>query len=138
MGTEYEIILKRILKWKRRTSIYRILNTLLFLFIRILVPTFSATVAASLSSAVIGNTFLSKTTMILMSITVTVFTGFGIIIKPEEKKKIAFLTYNKLSRLEERLRIDFDRDPRNYDVLEFVSEELNRVLDEYAQKGWGN
>lgn len=137
MNTEYQILLKRILKWKRRTSLYRILNTTVFLITRILVPTFSATIAANLSSAVSGNAFLNRPTMIAMSITVTVFSGLGIFIRPEEKKKNAFLTHNKLANLEEILRIEY-RGPNDAPLLRDISERLQSVLDEYAQKGWGN
>lgn len=137
MNTEYQILLKRILKWKRRTSLYRILNTIVFLITKILVPTFSAIIAANLSSAVSGNAFLNRVTMITMSITVTVFSGLGIFIRPEEKKKNAFLTHNKLANLEETLRIEY-RGPQDSGLLREISEKLQSVLDEYAQKGWGN
>ena len=138
MNTQYQIILRRIKKWKRRTAGYRMLNTLVFFMTKILVPAFSTIIAANLSSAATGDAFLGKNFMIAMSIAVTVFSGLGLFLRPEEKKKAAFLINNRLSQLEEKLRIRFEQNPQDWRVLDNISNELNLILDDYAAKGWGN
>ena len=134
-----DILALRIERARTEAICYRYLNLSLFLLTKFMVPILSSVVAANLSISIGGAPFLNAYTMIGMTIGITVLSGVDTFINPSEKKRLGFLTANRLGDLQQRFNLRITQPTSQKALVEAVEEastELKEIQDEYAQKGW--
>jgi hypothetical protein len=136
---EAEYLLKRLRKARRHAGCYRFLNILLFVLAKFGVPALSAIVTANLFLATMNRAFLGNTTTIVLAILVGVISSVDTIVKPAEKKKMAFKTANRLAHVEETLLLTLSNSPEasiRVPAVQHASDQLKQILDDYADQGW--
>jgi hypothetical protein len=132
-------LLRRIEAARRAAVRYRTLNVALFLATKFGVPALSAVVTANLFLSTIQKAFLSDATTMILAIGIIVLSASDTICNPAEKKRMAFKTANRLSHLDQNVRLSLASAPDtagSLAIIQSATTDLKNLLDEYADRGW--
>ncbi len=145
----YNTLVKRIRFWERETAAYRTLNIALYVGTRILVPLISTLITIFVVSTKISGSKvvfppeIQPSYIIYGSILIIVLSSIDTIFSPGNKKKLAFLTNTKLFCIRQRLTTDYiscdeNDEVKKKQILNSALQDLEEILDHYADNGWGN
>jgi hypothetical protein len=136
---ELDNLIRIIIYWKSRATVYRFWNIFLFSFFKFFIPIGSLLVAISTYSDVQGIPVLSSTAKLIISGLVVLFASLDSFLGPSTKKRFALKKSNSLRELEIRLKtikaMDLPIKELSNEIF-MANEKLKELLDDYAEKGY--
>ncbi len=135
---ELDRLLKKVAKWQKETTLYRLLNIVYFLLCKLLVPTGALIVAVNMVSVVVDKPLMSSIASAAIAITVTFLASLEAMLNPGAKKRLAFTLNNELNSIENKLniaKISSDNEELKQTLI-WADGEIKRLLNHYSENGY--
>ena len=135
---EHGKILKKLGKWRTETIAYRWLNIFFFMLCKVLVPTGALIVAVNMISIVLDKPLINNFGSSVIAIVVTFLASLEAMLNPGGKKRLAFVLYNELNSIENKLNISkiSGGNEELREALIWADGEIKRLLNHYADNGY--